>query len=120
MTDRNIIKLINLNVILFWYQGAGHLPFTYYHTEEFDQFWDSVNLCFLPNEIQEPITVTGSASGIWNTDECVKSGVAAGLKAAQSLGVKTINYSFPKPGDGPILLAPYMKLVIIKIIPKFC
>ena len=25
--------------------------------------WDPVNLCFLPNEIQEPITVTGSASG---------------------------------------------------------
>ena len=37
--------------------------------------WDPVNLCFLPNETQEPITVTGSASGIWNTDDCVKSGV---------------------------------------------
>ena len=60
--------------------------------------WDPVNLCFLPNEIQEPITVTGSAAGIWNTDDCIESGIAAGLKAAQSLGVNTINYSFPKPG----------------------
>ena len=68
--------------------------------------WDSVNLCFLPNGIQEPITVTGSASGIWNTDDCVKSGVAAGLKAAQSLGVKTINYSFPKPGGWTNPISP--------------
>ena len=60
--------------------------------------WDPVNLCFLPNEIQEPITVTGSAAGIWNTDDCIESGIAAGLKAAQSLGVNTIKYSFPKPG----------------------
>ena len=64
------------------------------------------NLSLLPNEIQEPITVTGSASGVWNTEDCVKSGVAAGLKAAQSLGVKTINYSFPKPGGWTNPISP--------------
>jgi heterotetrameric sarcosine oxidase alpha subunit len=68
--------------------------------------WDPVNLCFLPNEIQEPITVTGSAAGIWNTDDCIESGVAAGLKAAQSLGVNTINYSFPKPGGWKNPISP--------------
>ena len=68
--------------------------------------WDPVNLCFLPNEIKEPITVTGSAAGIWNTDDCIESGVAAGLKAAQSLGVKTINYSFPKPGGWKNPISP--------------
>ena len=35
---KNIIKLIKLNVILCWYQEAGHPLFTFYHTEEFDQF----------------------------------------------------------------------------------
>jgi sarcosine oxidase subunit alpha len=68
--------------------------------------WDPVNLCFLPNKIHEPITVIGSASGIWNTDDCVESGVAAGLKAAQSLGVNTINYSFPKPGGWKNPISP--------------
>ena len=68
--------------------------------------WDPVNLCFLPNEIQEPITVTGSAAGIWNTDNCIESGLAAGLKAAQSLGINTINYSFPKPGGWKNPISP--------------
>ena len=60
--------------------------------------WDDENLCFIPNEIKEPITVAGSASGIWKTSDCVASGVAAGLNAAKSLGLKTTEYFFPKSG----------------------
>jgi len=60
--------------------------------------WDDKNLCFIPDEIKEPITVAGSASGIWGTGDCVASGVAAGLKAAKFLGLKTTDYFFPKIG----------------------
>ena len=60
--------------------------------------WNEENLCFVPGEIKEPITVAGSASGIWKTSECVASGVAAGLNAAKSLGLKTTEYFFPKAG----------------------
>ena len=60
--------------------------------------WNEENLCFIPNECHEPITVTGSARGIWNTKECIESGSAAGLHAANFLGKKTPNYSFPLPG----------------------
>ena len=60
--------------------------------------WDNENLCFVPDEIKEPITVAGSASGIWGTGDCVASGVAAGLNAAKSLGLKTTDYFFPKRG----------------------
>ena len=60
--------------------------------------WDDENLCFIPSEINEPITVAGSASGVWRTADCVASGVAAGLDAAKSLGLKTTDYFFPKNG----------------------
>ena len=60
--------------------------------------WDDENLCFISGEIKEPITFAGSASGIWNTNDCVASGVAAGLSAAKSLGLKTTDYFFPKCG----------------------
>ena len=60
--------------------------------------WNDENLCFLPSESQENITVTGSASGIWNNEDCFASGIAAGLKVSKMLGVKNINYFFPKPG----------------------
>ena len=60
--------------------------------------WDDENLCFIPSEIKEPITFAGSASGVWNTKDCVASGVAAGLSAAKSLGLKTTDYFFPKRG----------------------
>ena len=60
--------------------------------------WDDKNLCFIPSEIKEPITVAGSALGIWGTEDCVESGVAAGLRAAKLLGLKTTDYFFPKIG----------------------
>ena len=60
--------------------------------------WDDKNLCFIPDKINEPITVVGSACGIWKTSDCVASGVAAGLDAAKSLGLKTTDYFFPKSG----------------------
>ena len=60
--------------------------------------WDEENLCFIPSEIKESITIAGSASGVWRTSDCVASGVAAGLSAAKSLGLKTTNYFIPKPG----------------------
>ena len=60
--------------------------------------WDNENLCFLPNETEEPITVAGSAAGVWQTNDCLASGVAAGLNAAKSLGLKTKEYFPPKPG----------------------
>ena len=60
--------------------------------------WDDENLCFIPSEIKEPITFAGSASGVWNTNDCVASGAAAGLSAAKSLGLKTTDYFFPKRG----------------------
>ena len=29
------------------------------------------NLCFIPGEIKENITVVGSARGIWNLNDCI-------------------------------------------------
>ena len=60
--------------------------------------WNSENQCFLPIDSGEPITFAGSAQGIWKKDECISSGISAGLKAANALGIKTSNYFFPQPG----------------------
>ena len=47
--------------------------------------WDKLNACFIPNKYSEPITVAGSALGIWNKDNCIASGIAAGSKPTKLL-----------------------------------
>ena len=66
---------------------------------------------FLAN-ITSHITVAGSASGIWDKNNCIASGVAAGTKAAGNLGIKTKNYSFPSAGGW---LNPIKPLYEVKI-----
>jgi sarcosine oxidase subunit alpha len=66
--------------------------------------WNSENACFLPGDTTEPVTVAGSAAGIWRTGDCVASGEAAGLQAARVLGRVAAEPSIPEPGGwlGPI------------------
>ena len=74
--------------------------------------WDKLNACFIPSKYNEPITVVGSASGIWDKENCIASGIAAGLRAAESLGIKTKKYSFPSVGGW---LNPIKPLYEVKI-----
>ena len=60
--------------------------------------WDAENLCFLPGETKENITMIGSARGIWNKDDCIKSGIAGALDAMNRMGLSKTNYFFPKEG----------------------
>ena len=56
--------------------------------------WNEENLCFVPGEIKENITVVGSAKGIWNNEDCIQSGIVGANEAMNSLGVskKTISH----------------------------
>jgi sarcosine oxidase subunit alpha len=47
--------------------------------------WDSAQACFLAVECAEPVSVAGSAAGVWNSDDCVASGQAAAGDAIQVL-----------------------------------
>ena len=60
--------------------------------------WDVENLCFLPVDTNENITMIGSARGIWNKEDCIKSGIAGSLAAMNQLGLSKKDYSFPKEG----------------------
>ena len=57
--------------------------------------WNSENLCFLPGDTKENITMIGSARGIWNKDDCIKSGIAGTLDAMNKMGLSKTNYFFP-------------------------
>lgn len=48
--------------------------------------WDVDNACFLPGDTDEPVTMAGSAAGVWNHERCLVSGQAAGGRAARALG----------------------------------
>ena len=37
--------------------------------------WDEKNSCFLPGYTEEPIESIGSSQGIWETEDCIKSGI---------------------------------------------
>ena len=47
--------------------------------------WDAENACFLPASTGEPITMAGSAAGVWDRAQCVLSGQAAGSRVARAL-----------------------------------
>ncbi|MDP6767437.1 MAG: 2Fe-2S iron-sulfur cluster-binding protein, partial [Arenicellales bacterium] len=47
--------------------------------------WDSAQACFLAVECAEPVSVAGSAAGVWNSNDCVASGQAAAGDAIQVL-----------------------------------
>ena len=76
--------------------------------------WNLENQCFLPTDSDEPITFAGSALGIWTKKECISSGIAAGLKAAHFLGIKTSNYSFPKTGGWKNKIKPLYEIKLNK------
>ena len=60
--------------------------------------WNAENLCFLPNDTNENITIIGSSRGIWNKEDCIQSGIAGALEVMNRLGLTTTNYFFPKVG----------------------
>ena len=68
--------------------------------------WDKENLCFIPGESKENITMIGSARGIWNKEDCVKSGTAGALEAINQLGISKTDYSFPKEGGWHTAIKP--------------
>ena len=59
-------------------------------------FWNAENLCFLPADTNENITMIGSARGIWNKEDCIKSGIAGASEAMNRLGLTKTNYFFPQ------------------------
>lgn len=47
--------------------------------------WDAANCCFVPANSNEPISMAGSASGIWGSSDCEDSGRAAAKAAIESI-----------------------------------
>ena len=60
--------------------------------------WDSTQACFLAVECVEPISVAGSAAGVWDSDDCVASGLAAAGDAIQLLRGQTSKITAPPAG----------------------
>ncbi|MDP6854986.1 MAG: sarcosine oxidase subunit alpha family protein [Arenicellales bacterium] len=74
--------------------------------------WDAANACFLPDSSDEPITMAGSAAGVWHTSDCVLSGTAAGIRAAHALGKSVTQTRAPAAGGWQ---APIRALYEIKL-----
>ena len=60
--------------------------------------WNEDNLCFIPGEIKENITVVGSARGIWNLNDCKNSGIAGANETLNKFGIHKKEITFPKVG----------------------
>ena len=60
--------------------------------------WDSTQACFLAVECVEPISIAGSAAGVWDSDDCVASGLAAAGDAIQLLRGQTSKITGPPAG----------------------
>ena len=60
--------------------------------------WNEDNLCFIPGEIKENITVVGSARGIWNLNDCKNSGITGANETLNKFGIHKKEITFPKVG----------------------
>jgi sarcosine oxidase subunit alpha len=60
--------------------------------------WNEALAAFLPGEAREPIRCAGAAAGVWRTEDCARSGRAAGAEAARALGRSAPAEDFPAPG----------------------
>ena len=66
--------------------------------------WNDSLAAFLPMEGHPTIRCAGAAAGVWQTEACVRSGVAAGAEAARALGRSAPTMPFPAVGgwENPI------------------
>ena len=68
--------------------------------------WEPSQACFIAPETSEPITMAGSAAGIWNTEDCLDSGHSAGARAAKALGCSTRQKAAPAIGGWKVPIQP--------------
>ncbi|MEM7376815.1 MAG: sarcosine oxidase subunit alpha family protein [Pseudomonadota bacterium] len=68
--------------------------------------WHAETACFLPADTDEPISVAGSAAGVWVTTDCIRSGEAAGARAAQQLGRTVALVTAPAVGGWTTPIKP--------------
>ena len=66
--------------------------------------WNEENACFIADEVKDNVRMVGSAAGIWQTEECIQSGIAAAHAAITELGKSVSAVAMPKAGgwDTPI------------------
>ena len=67
--------------------------------------WNADNACFVPAPNDGSVHMAGSAAGIWDTDTCEISGLAAASAVAKALGTSAPGTAMPPPGgwETPIL-----------------
>ncbi|MCP3689496.1 MAG: FAD-dependent oxidoreductase, partial [Gammaproteobacteria bacterium] len=75
--------------------------------------WNAEQACFVgPENVDEPIYLAGAAAAVWNTDDCMKSGESAALKAIKALGGKSRQKPAPTAGGW---LAPIKPLYEVSV-----
>ena len=72
--------------------------------------WNQENLCFIPGDIKENISVIGSAKGIWNEKDCIESGLVGANEAMNTLGIHKKEISFPSVGGWSNSIEPLFEV----------
>ena len=72
--------------------------------------WNQENLCFIPGDIKENISVVGSAKGIWNEKDCIESGLVGANEAMNTLDIHKKEISFPSVGGWSNSIEPLFEV----------
>ncbi len=70
--------------------------------------WNETLAAFLPGATGEPIRCAGAAAGTWRSEDCARSGRAAGAEAARALGRRAPDEEFPGPGGWEAPIRPWV------------
>ena len=86
--------------------SGGWSPAIHLHSQRARPVWDDALACFLAGACDEPITVAGAAAGVWNSEDCERSGAAAGRAATNVPG----NNAPPAHNDGGSAILPLYEI----------
>ena len=74
--------------------------------------WNAEQACFVVPQNGLPISMAGSAAGIWQTGDCEKSGLSAGTAVAKALGKKVRRVAAPAAGGWETPISPLYEVKV--------
>lgn len=74
--------------------------------------WNHDNACFVAEQVKDNVRMAGAAAAIWQTEDCIRSGIAAGNAAAAALGKRVAMLAMPAIGGWNTPIKPLYEVQV--------
>ncbi|MXZ81786.1 MAG: sarcosine oxidase subunit alpha family protein [Gammaproteobacteria bacterium] len=74
--------------------------------------WNREQACFVAPDTDSPVIMAGSAAAVWDSDDCLVSGLSAGARAAKRLGCPVRQRKAPATGGWASPIVPVYEVAV--------